>query len=592
MKLRQLVESFVISNDEFEDYLERATEQMVSEIQSGKHPRDTVHDLSVQFSKQHNSAYAAYSRMSESLSARLATLEIEAGEGEMPMGGNLALGDEPMGIGDEMGMDSPEGGIAGMDVDMGDDMNSPEFSDDEVMSMDLGAEPDMSEFGESVKKPIAEGSDYEIYHDTYSAAIQHAIQHTRSVYGYDVDSDDYWNQIASGPRKPSNGKTNRFILDLIDMNSGEAANDKLHIQVYNTGKNYELNMYVQGGPKKRGPKTESQMNEGPWDSHNTDVRADRDVKIGGKNYSVQKPEKKVGYKVIHKASGKSKTLPSWSEAMALFKKLGGKAKGLEVVMSEDVQTVISDVNDEVHTVEGEVLADGREVGTFEMDQRSGACVLKIGKGYKEFNSFDDMMNFAESKLSATVEAVVLNDDANINLHSDTEASAELEEASDPIFDFTRNMLDQLGMTRLNARAVINQAQRTDSKTWYFNLIDEMPYGASREAYDKLNQMAHELWGMIHGDSKGIHESRLNKEVQQELFALKRAMKGKEWTDADREKYDDLISRLHTGSVWDIVSSDEVYPPSRPGKRYMGDSIEDKANSIMSKAIKEANKRKR
>ena len=74
MKLRQLIESFVISNDEFEDYLDRATEQLVTEVQSGKNPRNAVHDLSVQFSKQHNNAYASYVRMSDSLFARLHTL--------------------------------------------------------------------------------------------------------------------------------------------------------------------------------------------------------------------------------------------------------------------------------------------------------------------------------------------------------------------------------------------------------------------------------------------------------------------------------------------------------------------------------------
>ena len=43
MKLSQLIENFVISNDEFEDYLNRATEQLMQELQSGKNPRDAVH---------------------------------------------------------------------------------------------------------------------------------------------------------------------------------------------------------------------------------------------------------------------------------------------------------------------------------------------------------------------------------------------------------------------------------------------------------------------------------------------------------------------------------------------------------------------
>jgi hypothetical protein len=78
MKLTQLIESFVISNDEFEDYLNRATEQLVSELESGKNSRDAVHDLSLSFAEQHNKSYAAYERMQDSLSARMYTLGLGA----------------------------------------------------------------------------------------------------------------------------------------------------------------------------------------------------------------------------------------------------------------------------------------------------------------------------------------------------------------------------------------------------------------------------------------------------------------------------------------------------------------------------------
>ena len=78
MKLSQLIESFVISNDEFEDYLNRATEQLAQELSSGKNARDAIHDLSVEFSNQHNKAYDAYVRMSDSLTARMHTLELDS----------------------------------------------------------------------------------------------------------------------------------------------------------------------------------------------------------------------------------------------------------------------------------------------------------------------------------------------------------------------------------------------------------------------------------------------------------------------------------------------------------------------------------
>lgn len=131
MKLRQLIESFVISNDEFEDYLDRATEQLVTEIQSGKNARDAVHDLSVQFSKMHNSAYAAYTRMSDSLFARLHTLELEGSESSDMMGGDMSpeMLNDPMGSG--MEMDVPPAEDMPMDSEM-DDYNAVMANEPEV----------------------------------------------------------------------------------------------------------------------------------------------------------------------------------------------------------------------------------------------------------------------------------------------------------------------------------------------------------------------------------------------------------------------------------------------------------------------------
>ena len=65
--------------------------------------------------------------------------------------------------------------------------------------------------------------------------------------GYVVDKDDIDNKVATGPRKPSMGKTNRYIL-------GTDKKQKLHVQVANLdNKRYELNMYIEGlvgGQKK------------------------------------------------------------------------------------------------------------------------------------------------------------------------------------------------------------------------------------------------------------------------------------------------------------------------------------------------------
>lgn len=86
--------------------------------------------------------------------------------------------------------------------------------------------------------------DYQIYHDTYSSAIQHAVDHTKKVHGFDVDQDSYDSEVTFGQRKPSAGKT---VMKKIDLHKdGKPARKRLQIQVHgmSNGK-YELNKYVE-----------------------------------------------------------------------------------------------------------------------------------------------------------------------------------------------------------------------------------------------------------------------------------------------------------------------------------------------------------
>ena len=115
---------------------------------------------------------------------------------------------------------------------------------DKMVSRMENAEPmNFFEFRETLKE--AKGSNYQIYHKTYSDAVQHAVNHVFDKMGYEVDSQDFFNKVSSGPRKPSPGKTNSFSIDLFDKRTGKPVRQKLHMQVYgmDSGK-YELNMYV------------------------------------------------------------------------------------------------------------------------------------------------------------------------------------------------------------------------------------------------------------------------------------------------------------------------------------------------------------
>ena len=79
---------------------------------------------------------------------------------------------------------------------------------------------------------------YDIYHDTYAAAMQHAYAHAKKKHGVTVRPSEIDDKVAMGPKKPSSGKTVSHILKTDKKQN-------LHVQVYNTGRKYELNMYVE-----------------------------------------------------------------------------------------------------------------------------------------------------------------------------------------------------------------------------------------------------------------------------------------------------------------------------------------------------------
>ena len=85
-------------------------------------------------------------------------------------------------------------------------------------------------------------SDYEVYHKSYTSAIEAAREYAEKK-GYEINNDDSFTKIGMGPRKPSEGKTNRFDIEL--SKDGKVQKKKLQIQVYGMKNSYELNAYIQ-----------------------------------------------------------------------------------------------------------------------------------------------------------------------------------------------------------------------------------------------------------------------------------------------------------------------------------------------------------
>lgn len=91
-------------------------------------------------------------------------------------------------------------------------------------------------------------SSYQVYHTSYSSAVQEA-EKLAQKNGFEVDEHDWGFRVATGPKKPSEGKTNRFNIEL--TKDGNQNNSTLSFQVYGMGNGkYELNAYLNISNKK------------------------------------------------------------------------------------------------------------------------------------------------------------------------------------------------------------------------------------------------------------------------------------------------------------------------------------------------------
>ncbi len=89
---------------------------------------------------------------------------------------------------------------------------------------------------------------YELYHKDFSSAMKHAYDFAKKKYGITISPKEIDDKVATGPKRPSNGKTNSYRL------KGDKGN--VQIQVANLdNKRFELNMY------KEEVEIQSQTNE-------------------------------------------------------------------------------------------------------------------------------------------------------------------------------------------------------------------------------------------------------------------------------------------------------------------------------------------
>ncbi len=96
---------------------------------------------------------------------------------------------------------------------------------------------DIEGFNESVN----EAKDVEVYHKSYTHAIE-AAQNYAGKKGYEIEDDEMFTKVGMNSKRPSVGKTTKVSLEL--LKNGKPQRKMLHIQVYGMKNGYELNVYI------------------------------------------------------------------------------------------------------------------------------------------------------------------------------------------------------------------------------------------------------------------------------------------------------------------------------------------------------------
>jgi hypothetical protein len=85
------------------------------------------------------------------------------------------------------------------------------------------------------------GSNYLIHHDSYTSAVQ-AARDMAEKKGFEIDEDDWFNQVTTGPGRPREGRTVSHKVDL--LKNGKPVRKMLVFQVYGMKRSYELTAYI------------------------------------------------------------------------------------------------------------------------------------------------------------------------------------------------------------------------------------------------------------------------------------------------------------------------------------------------------------
>ena len=293
---------------------------------------------------------------------------------------------------------------------IGDDSKGRKTADTTISQLhDLSQTPSQKKgFNESKS-----ATGFDIYHKTFSGAMQHAYAFAKKKFGIEIDPKEIDDKVATGPKKPSSGKTNSYGLKALGGKKG------IQVQVHNTGKSFELNMYKESvneetleervrsmDPKKK-LKIFNELKKGDqlgvaYDSPMADA-GKRDGQLIFKNFTVTRNKTVVGKAKVEKITLAKDGRPGGVKFF-LYNRKGDvqMAIGNMAVVIVDMYQLEKESTNE--SISESVIDDLKDIVAKKQDKKIQGVMVKVNTASAITKVYD--------KVNAKTKAIM--DKANIN----------------------------------------------------------------------------------------------------------------------------------------------------------------------------------
>ena len=434
---------------------------------------------------------------------------------------------------------------------------------------------------------------YELYHKDFSSAMQHAYAFAKKKYGITIDPKEIDDKVATGPKKPSKDKTNKYRL--------KGDKGTVQIQVANLdNKRFELNMYKEELDAEDEPKVKevikklkgaSKAHAGQASDLEKAVKEELKLDEASMTYRIRKAQKSEIDKMIKSAGMMKLQIQSSIGDIIKMQKGGdveitvsGRAKNLKNF--DDIVRGKSSYGDpsllkkeEVELDEAKYEYDGKVVKISKKEFR------KVHKDYKNSTKGKERMMILDPKTQGSISVPVQFEEVELDENAAVKALKNQADVSNPddkkFFQKAAELLKKKDFVALGqhlydydtapsefAMSAIRDKDKASFKKMYGDqkgyFRTMKPKGLKEKVDENVQSVANAI--SFHEAKRMSPAAKARRDALRDIGGRKKDDEDEvKATDADREKADrNIINKLKKAA--DVKGNYEIKFDKGPSKK--------------------------